>query len=294
MDVTKEKIDIASGWNWIGYSGSRVISLADALAELEAEDGDVIKSQRDFAMYDGYEWTGTLTALVPGEGYMYRSLASGTKSFHYPTAAVSGSGMRMPHRASTNGDFDPIDHHLYPGNMNVIAQLYVNGTLAVNTELGVFAGSECRTSAMTDDSGYAFLTVPGESSCKLMFKVMGNDNKSMLSNERLDYVNDAIIGTLLNPYVVHINASDQVTGVAYLDGEVNVWPQHVENSVHVDSERDIKQILIIDTAGQLVMSIEAPLGHENLINLSNCANGIYFVKVVLSTGQPVVKRIVKG
>lgn len=294
VDVTKEKIDIASGWNWIGYSGSRVISLTDALAELEAEDGDVIKSQRDFAMYDGYEWTGTLTALVPGEGYMYRSLASGTKSFHYPSAAVSGSGMRMPHRAPTNGDFDPIDHHLYPGNMNIIAQLYVNGSLAVNKELGVFQGSECRTSAVTDDSGYAFLTVPGESSCKLMFKVMGDDNKSMLSNERLDYVNDAIIGTLLNPYVVHINASDQVTGVAYLDGEVNVWPQRVENSVHVDSDRDIKQILIIDTAGQLVMSIEAPLGHENLINLSGCANGIYFVKVILSSGQPVVKRIVKG
>ena len=231
VDVANEKISLERGWNWIAYNGSRIIALADALAEIEADDGDVIKSQHDFAIYDGYEWTGTLKALTPGCGYMYRNTGSKAKTFAYPATAAGGNAplkVAEGRLGVAGGVFTPIDHHLYPSNMNIVAQLYADGQIASGCELAVFAGDECRTAAMTDDMGYAFLTVPGDNSCRLTFMMADHNGRIMASADGIDFTADAIIGTPAEPLIVNImTTATAIYGRPLLEDGVWYTPQGI-------------------------------------------------------------------
>ena len=45
----------------------------------------MIKSQNGYAIYNGTSWeTDDLEAFEPGQGYIYKSNATGTKTFTFP------------------------------------------------------------------------------------------------------------------------------------------------------------------------------------------------------------------
>ena len=103
VDPAAEVVKVKSGWNWIGYTASFNMSIADAFADLNPQDGDVVKSKNDFAIYNSYEWVGTLTALAPGSGYMYYSNATEEKEFTYPSqSSAQPTQMRIVQRRATN------------------------------------------------------------------------------------------------------------------------------------------------------------------------------------------------
>ena len=77
-------ITIGHGTNWIGYPLSQSMSVNDALAGLEAEEGDFIKWNKKMSMYSNGTWSGNLQSLEPGKGYIYKSNASTTKQFTFP------------------------------------------------------------------------------------------------------------------------------------------------------------------------------------------------------------------
>ena len=92
-----QKITIVRGWNWVGYYGSQVISVTDALAGMNPQNGDIIKGQSGVAYYDNFEWNGSLKTLEPGHGYMIMSTTDAERQFSYPTVATSPR--RAPRRA---------------------------------------------------------------------------------------------------------------------------------------------------------------------------------------------------
>jgi hypothetical protein len=77
-------ITVASGWNWVGYPSSTSTDINAALANYNAHDNDMFKSQNGFASYSGAQggWIGTLSTLNPGEGYILLSNGS-SQTFHY-------------------------------------------------------------------------------------------------------------------------------------------------------------------------------------------------------------------
>ena len=79
-------ITVMPGWNWIAYNNTQTASVADALAGMDPQDGDMIKGQYGFALFDGYEWTGSLKALTPGQGYMLQSASANVRTFNYPSS----------------------------------------------------------------------------------------------------------------------------------------------------------------------------------------------------------------
>ena len=80
--ATSTEIEIGHGNNWFGFIGTEM-SVSDAFADFEPEVGDkVISQNQGFAIYDGENWVGTLTTLVPGKGYVYVSQASETKTLY--------------------------------------------------------------------------------------------------------------------------------------------------------------------------------------------------------------------
>jgi hypothetical protein len=76
-------ITILPGSNWITYPLSVSMSLNDAFSGF-AKTGDVVKGQTSSARRVSNRWTGQLTALEPGNGYIYVSSADETKTLTFP------------------------------------------------------------------------------------------------------------------------------------------------------------------------------------------------------------------
>ncbi|MBO7618771.1 MAG: leucine-rich repeat protein [Bacteroidales bacterium] len=80
-------ISIVPGWNWIGFPSAVSMSVANAFADFEAEEDDELKGRGPYTIFDGDEWFGGLTTLQPGQGYMYYSNSSETKTLVFPSGA---------------------------------------------------------------------------------------------------------------------------------------------------------------------------------------------------------------
>ncbi len=74
-DKEQRTIYIRDGWNYIGYTPMVNLTIQEALADYywKASEGDVIKSQNEFATFSKtYGWTGNLKYMKPGQGYMLK------------------------------------------------------------------------------------------------------------------------------------------------------------------------------------------------------------------------------
>ena len=94
-------ITLNQGWNWISYPYARPMTIQEALTGFTPLAGDVISSQTNgSATYLNGQWRGNLTTLIPGQGYMYKSMDGTTRSFifggpdndpsHLPYEALTG------------------------------------------------------------------------------------------------------------------------------------------------------------------------------------------------------------
>ena len=212
IDAVNTPQTIHPGYNWIGSLSNRVMSLEDAFADLNPEAGDRIKNRTAFAEYNGNGvWEGTLKSIVPGEGYIYQSLATNDKSFHYPH---STSGSMAAPRAPMNDEpvmtnYELPDPYFYPDNMNIIAVVKKDGQLRNDAEVAAFIGDECR-GAITYNSGYYFLTIMGDSEQdayqEMQLRVF-IDAEEYIVNDQLQFLSDAFYGTLDEPFILDVDAT---------------------------------------------------------------------------------------
>ena len=87
LDPAEHSITLSSGNNWIGFIGTQSMSLDQAFGNFTPTDRDVIKAANGKATYyQGYGWQGSLNTLEPGHGYIYKSNATETRTFTYPSA----------------------------------------------------------------------------------------------------------------------------------------------------------------------------------------------------------------
>lgn len=85
VDASLHPITLRPGWTWIAYLNAKPMTLEEAFAGLELSDGDLIKSQRFFSSFNTQEgWTGTLTTLQPGQGYIFLNNSNNIKILFYP------------------------------------------------------------------------------------------------------------------------------------------------------------------------------------------------------------------
>ena len=203
-------------YNWIGPLSGNVMSVADAFADLEPEKDDMVKTRTAMATYNGQGvWEGTLQSIVPGEGYIYFSNATQAKTFHYPSKHTSfEKPNKAPQRAAALTHFQPVDSHIYPDNMNIIAVVTKDGERVTDAEVAAFVGDECR-GAVTARGNYYFLTIMGDSQGDLTKPVELRvfDGTEEHTVGKVSFVSDAFLGTLDEPYNLDMDA----TGVE------NIW-----------------------------------------------------------------------
>lgn len=221
INVHNTPATIYPNWNWIGSLSNTILSVKDAFADLQPVKGDMVKTRTAMATYDGRgTWEGTLQTIVPGQGYIYLSKADQAKTFHYPLLQA-GNRSQATNRAQVAASYEPqyytpVDEHLYPDNMNLIAVVMKDGVPVENAEMAAFVNGECR-GAVGCKSGYYFLNILGSATDDLdnnvEVRVQYNGEEYPVDN--ISFISDAVFGTLDEPYTLDLDA----TGLAslYLD-----------------------------------------------------------------------------
>jgi hypothetical protein len=85
VNPAEHPITISYGDNWIGFPFNESKTLRRAFGRFPVE-GDVVKSNGNgAAKFNGTRWRGSLNTLEPGQGYIYKSKAPGSRIFTYPS-----------------------------------------------------------------------------------------------------------------------------------------------------------------------------------------------------------------
>lgn len=213
--VSAEKsISIYKGWNWLGVATTATLSPAEAFGGLNPQEGDLVKSQRDFSMYTEGDWVGSLEAVVPGTGYLYCSEDAKNKSFTYPAKGSSQGRKNAPHRAGNsvlNGS--PIE--LMENNMNVILTIVdENGQQRSDAIVRVSAYGELRGEALAPSyDGEYFLTIQGQTGDAEMLLSVELDGITYNAGT-VFFQQDALYGSVKQPVVIIIGQTTAIRPVS--------------------------------------------------------------------------------
>lgn len=211
VNASQLDMDLVAGWNWIGYPLTSEQSVNNALLQLDANDGDILKSLDKMCIYDVDGWYGTLHNMNPGQGYLFYS--EQPHSFNY----VVG-------RDELKENLNWLCHwnskaRYYGNNMSFIATVALNGEELRSEayELAAFCngtslGSTRLLYNARRDRYYALLPVPGEEGMKVSFRLYQADSGYEYpdqAEETCSFVINGINGSLDEPVVLHFGSENQ-------------------------------------------------------------------------------------
>ncbi len=279
-------ITINEGWSWIGFPSSQSIDIATALGSFTPEADDIIKGRNASATFvssGNYNlWYGPLNTLEPGQGYMYKSNSSETKTLVYQTGR--GTEELKPNNTPEVNVFVPAVEN-YADNMLITAVIEVEGEelRSEDYELAAFVGDECRGSVKLMyvepfDRYVAFLLAFGEATEEMHF-VLTDGNDVSLSDDLVRYETDGTVGTLTEPVTLHFGTLGVGEGMQL---PVNIYPNPSKGIFNIEGV-SIQKVEVIDTYGQVILSEEVK--NDCLqINLRDRAVGAYLLRVVTDKG----------
>ena len=247
VDYNSVEITLKPGWNWIGFPMSEAVSVTDALKGLEAKPGDQIKSKDNgFASYNSqYGWGGTLSTLNPGEGYMYQSYNSETTELFYS----AGTRGELKSNVTTDGNHWIPNAGQYANNMTMTAMVEVEGG---DYEVAAFVNGEVRGSARPIyiealDAHILFLTIHGEDVEEMTFRYYDTATGEEFDlNDRMNYSNDAIVGTVAEPYIF----SRGTTGIGEASlSEVNIYPNPTTTGKEINLQATCDKVEVFNALG---------------------------------------------
>ena len=236
-DPNDYPINLVNGWNWIGYPMDETLDIATALGNFQPTSNDMIKGRNGYCTYvEGYGWWGSLNALTPGIGYMYRSYNSAANFTFHRGNKVNDVVLNNVETYWTPAAED------FAFNGNVMATVNAEGlTLSEEMEIGAFVNGECRGAAKLMyveplDQYVAFLTVFGDNDEEVSFKIY-NEGETFTADEQVVYTNNMVIGTVAEPFVLHISQANAITffpNPVTCGQEVRLdLPTSVRGNVHV-------------------------------------------------------------
>jgi hypothetical protein len=206
-------------WNVLPCLFDQSTALTDALADYYdyASPGDIIKSRGHFAYFSSDKrWEGDLTALKPGEGYLFRRIGAGSVDVHFYDPQTSA--MSKPARVKTtkygNEEITKYENPNAAANMTMIATIVneqspmTNDQLPiikvyVRDELAAVAEPLSPSGELAGSSSLYFLTILSDAAGQpLRFETEDGVVLSTLSESglsTLSYEPDAHLGSLKAP-----------------------------------------------------------------------------------------------
>lgn len=198
-----DDIVVRPGWNRIAYLSNLNLPIAQAMSVYcaEASEGDVLKSQDDFAILSrdasgNLVWKGTLRYLEANRGYMLKRTAKTDATFYYPCyyAESRYSGSRTAPRRTT------LLENNSATSMNIVAS--VSGVeLQDNDLLTIYNGTNRIAVAEADEDGLFYLNVaqPDDKSHRLTFCLERNGQVVSITGSDYSYTADAVLGSPEQP-----------------------------------------------------------------------------------------------
>ncbi|MFK8059692.1 MAG: T9SS type A sorting domain-containing protein [Polaribacter sp.] len=266
----------------------RDIDVEEALAFYQATDGDVIKDQFNFAIYDATSgWSGTLSYLQSGRGYMLNSAE--TQTFNYPDANVLLKTVVKQVASKTNTN----DFAQYSSNMNIVAEVIADENF---TKVLVFDGDNVlRGSADIvdlNDKKISFITAFSNTTELLKF-VLANDTEQIDINKNFMFIDNLVMGDLKNP--LKLTTSSLSTESLLLNDAV-LYPNPFTSEITIDLSREntrISKVEIFNTIGVSLISKTKGFNQKTTINTANLAKGIYLIRLTDTAGKSVIKKMIK-
>lgn len=271
-------------WNWLGnpyqydHDINSVFSTEDAYAN-NFNVGDRIVSKDDgFAEYNGEKWTGTLTTLRAGLGYMYFNAGSENVDMEYLREGLMPQGTPVMNAPQHKQSVWTYNSAPFADNMTIVADLG-NDYSAERFTVGAFVGDECRGEGEMID-GKCFITVHADKGETISFKLHDAVSGEMRTiNEQMPFAKMA--GSLRAPQrltvggiVTGITAADIASsGIAVVDGQITVQGM------------DVADVIVCNASGAVVSTGET--------TITGLPSGVYVVKVKTKDGKTVTKKLVK-
>lgn len=187
--------------------------------------------------------------------------------------------------------FPPVDRHAYPNNMTVIASITQGGQPVSGAEIGVFADNECRGTSLEIDGLY-FITISGEGYGPQLDVRVARNGQICSTNAALTYADNAMIGTLNEPFVIELPT---VTGVTDAEApQVNIMPRRVKTHVTASTNGPAMRLITIHaTNGQLLYINQNPAPDTERIDMSHYAEGVYYITVQTADGKSHTAKLMK-
>lgn len=291
-------IDLAQNWNWFPFVVSKNVPIADALANLTATDGDVIKSQSAFAIYSpAVGWKGTLSFLKTGEGYMLSTATA--QRFTYP---------EYLNRQNTQTNPSPVIKVNSVSVTSVVdvkeenTQLFANYAKFSHTMSAVVklpegfqdlsfynSSGELRGQIQTQkikDVDLAFITIYGDKPEKLTAYI-GTGNNKQATTKTINFTPDAVLGNLAKPIIIDLMAE-----------KIQVFPNPFKESFEIaidTQEAGEANVVLHNMFGQSVFeqTFKINAGANVLKVQPNVPSGAYLIQLKIAD-KVIHQKIIKN
>ena len=232
--LNDNSLTLKGGWNWIAYPYYESKSLSATVAN--AENGDLLISQKGFAEYADGNWEGTLTELVPGCGYIYKS--------------VSDKTLQLKLDGQTTTDNEPAKtpslnlgrvSYEYPNTMNIIARLYQNEQLVNDGTYEVYAlvGDSYRGYGEKAGENY-YITVYGDESVEISFIVLDSYTGTTYKVENtITFTND-VIGSRISP--LKLTFDDTPSGIEAIFNQNDKFKVYSVEGILISNNASIDEL----------------------------------------------------
>lgn len=278
------KADVHAGWNWLAYPLTTNVSVNEALALLNAKEGDVVKNQKSFAIYDPMVgWSGTLRYLMAGEGYMLK--AGSAQEFHYPDVFSNAKSGR------TKYDLQPgvEGWQTYEHNMNIVGEVVGDGeydSVFVMDKQGVIRGK----SELVKHNGkrLSYITVFGNSGEEeTLFFWLSNNHSTVPADKNFNFSPDMIMGNIQEP--VKLSASSEFVMTVY----PNMFSNELILQFHAQREQQT-EIKLLDRVGRVVYAAPVSInkGHNRIEVHPDVDSGLYILTTVVD-GQKQTFKVIR-
>lgn len=288
VDVASKPISVKGDkWNFISYLPTANFTVTEALAGYNAHEGDIIKSQNQFAMFSGAGWIGNLVYMEANKGYMLLRTAQDDVSFVYP----SGSGSLGILKSAPVFSGSYINHD-FAENMSVVA---IGRGMEKGDRILAYVNDELRgigESEVFKDRETYFIPVAGGlmNDNVVVFKLERDGKIIARSANTLIYKSNTIAGSLSQPFVIDFGETGN---------QVSVYPNPFKTSLNIEvmtNEGDKVEIAIFDVLGRMVMMQEVvspgPSYSTSWDRAGNIIPGIYQLRITVN-GSSTVYKIVK-
>ena len=283
-------------WNYIPYLAQKNLTLNEALAGYEAEEGDVVKSQSGFAMYNGnLGWIGSLTYMQPGRGYMLQRIGTTTATLQYPSDNAQGGRANVKTRSMGN-EPEMVDYGVantnYARTMSMVATvegIEVNeGDVLKAYANGEFRGESPVICRGESDEPLFFLSVAGEQAESFDVVVERKGEVVASAAGAGNFKADDVKGSYDNPIVISfVDRNSQA-----------VYPSPFYNELFIRKQVDPKAKVIVtinDTKGTTV-AIFRDCNRDGQVDIHwtdalNMAPGVYMVNINVNGNDDVYKVI---